>query len=101
MNKKIFAFLLSVFLLGFNINCKSNKSQDCERKEKKIKKSKDRESQVQSFFDPTLNNNAKLENAFENPSRVKVFIREVGIKIALKYYVLKAWMKKNLKRIFS
>ena len=105
MNKKLTAtILLGITIFSsFNIESKPNKSniekQTQESKDNTSKK-ENRESQIQDFFDPNLDQDLKVDNVFENPSKLKIWIREFGIGLLCKYYIAKAWLKTRLQNIF-
>ncbi len=102
MNKKIFVSICAlgfVLFYNFSIECKSRDVNEKTCLEHRIKESK--ESKIDSFFDPTIDEDIKIENAFENPSTLKIWVRWVSIGLGLKYNDAKCWFKKNFGKIFS
>lgn len=95
----------------FNVECKYNKNKpDSVNIEKQVKKSKNqktfkneahRESQIQDFFDPNLDQDLKIDNVFENPSKLKIWIRAFGIGLLCKYYIAKYWVKTKIQKMFN
>lgn len=102
MNKKIFVSICAlgfVLFYNFSIECKSRDVNEKTCLEHRIKESE--ESKIDSFFDPNIDEDIKIENAFENPSMFKVWIREIGIGLLCRYYNVKGWCKKSFGKIFS
>lgn len=102
MNKKIFVSICAlgfVLFYNFSIECKSKDVNEKTCLEHKIKESK--ESKIDSFFDPNIDEDIQIENAFETPSTFKVWSRWIGIGLFLKYHDLKCWAKKSFGKIFS
>ena len=102
MNKKI-KFLAILLILNFceqtflyskdSKDCKHNKVNK-DNKNKDLKKSKNsKESRINDFFDPYDDNNIKLDNAFKEPSKLTIWLRQLGLGILFKYHSFKNWLK--------
>ncbi len=109
MNKK----MLIIACLGFmsfaclEIESKCNKHSDIEKRMKEqtdtqgSNSNENRESQIQNFFDPNLDQDIKIDGVFQNPSKLTIWIREFGIGLLCRYYVAKYWIKGKLQGMFN
>ena len=102
MNKKIkILSILSLliiseqnFLLSKNSREYSHKTNKHNSKDLKKKSKDSRESRINNFCDPfDEDNNVKLENAFTKPSKLTIWLRQIGLGILYKYHSFKNWLK--------
>lgn len=99
INKVKILIVLAFFLSNFNcfvavdpknieLNLLQEKNTDI-----KINENVDNSKEIEDLFNLEVS-----EPKLENPSILKVWIREFGISLVYKYYALKAWIIKNIKK---
>ena len=100
INKIKILIVLVFFLSNFNCfmaidqkNSELNLLQE-DNTDIKINENVDNSKEIEDLFNLEVS-----EPKLEEPSILKVWIREFGISLVYKYYALKAWIIKNIKKL--